>query len=94
MLRLAQPLRHLLVLHSVRCPTLGGRAPAIIDDRHVDAAIDEELHRFVIFVPHQLMQDAGRLVGAPVRVDIGSVPEKKVGDLEVVVEDRDRKSVV
>ena len=27
-------------------------------------------------------------MGAPVRVDIGPVPEKKVGDLEVVVEDR------
>src|SRR5712691_1764307 len=65
LLRLAQPLRHLLVLHSVRCPTLGGRAPAIIDDRHVDAAIDEELHRFVILVEiHQLMQDAGGLAGA------------------------------
>src|SRR5580692_10942409 len=89
MLRLAQPLGHLLVLHSVRCPTLGGRAPAIIDDRHVDAAIDEELHRFVIFVGiYQLMQDAGGLMGAPVRVDIGPVTEKKVGDLEVVVEDR------
>src|SRR2546430_17216763 len=36
----------------------------------------------------QLMQDAGGLMGAPVRVDIGPVTEKKVGDLEVVVEDR------
>ena len=34
------------------CPTLGGSAPAIIDDRHVDAAVDEELHGFVIFVNH------------------------------------------
>ena len=88
MLRLAQPLCHLLVLHSVRCPTLGGRAPAVIDDGHVDAAVDEELHGFVIFVEiHQLMQDAGGLMGTPVRVDIGPVTEKKVGDLEVVVED-------
>src|SRR6266446_1846849 len=45
--------------------------------------------RFVIFVEiHQLMQNASGLMGAPVRVDIGPVTEKKVGDLEVVVEDR------
>jgi hypothetical protein len=34
------------------------------------------------------MQDAGGLMGAPVRVDIRPVPEKKVGDFEMVVEDR------
>ena len=69
------------------CPTLGGSAPAIIANRHVDAAVDEELHGFVILVPLQLMQDACGLMGAPVRVDIGPVREKKFGDLEVVVED-------
>src|SRR5262249_44210234 len=88
LLRLAEPLRHLLVVRSVTCPTLGGSAPAIIDDRHVDAAVDEELHGFVIFVKYQLMQDAGGLMGAPVRVDIGPVTEKKVADLEVAVDDR------
>ena len=63
---------------------MGSRAPAIVDDRHVDAAVDEELHGFVIFVKmRQLMQDAGGLMGAPVRVDISPVTEKKVGDLEV-----------
>jgi hypothetical protein len=45
------------------------------------------MHRFVILVEHQLMQEAGGLVGAPVRVDIGPVSKKKVGDLEAVVED-------
>jgi hypothetical protein len=37
------------------------------------------------------MQDAGGLMGAPVRVDIGAVPEKKVGDFEVVIDDRPRE---
>src|SRR5215831_20368794 len=68
-LRVAQPLRHLLVLRSVTCPTLGGCAPAIIEDRHVDAAVDEELHGFVVFAKHQLMQDGGGLLGSPVAVD-------------------------
>src|SRR5215470_9797827 len=88
LLRLAQPPRHLLVVCSVICPTLGGSPPAIILDRQVDAAVDEELHGFVIFVKHQLMQDAGRLVGTPVRVYIGAMPEKKVSDLKMAVNDR------
>src|SRR5262245_41937823 len=88
LLRLSQPLRHLLVL-KVGCPTLSGTAPSIIDYRQIDAAVDEELHGFVVFVkPYKLMHDAGRLMRAPLRVDIGAVLEKKVGDLEVVVEDR------
>src|SRR5215510_10616462 len=74
-------------MRSVACPTLGGSVPAKIQDRHIDAAIDKKLHGFVILMPHELMQDAGGLMGAPVRVDIGSVRKKKVGDLEVVVED-------
>jgi hypothetical protein len=45
------------------------------------------LHGFVIFVPHQLIQDAGGLMGTPVRVDISSVRDKKAGDFETVVED-------
>lgn len=57
-------------------PTLGGTAPAIIVDCHVDAAVDEELHGLVILVPHQLMQDAGGFMGDPVSADIGPVPEK------------------
>src|SRR5215510_8535802 len=85
LLRFGEPLRHLLVL-KVRCPTLSGTAPSIIDDRQIDAAVDEELHGFVVFVkPYQLVHDAGGLMRAPLRVDIGSVLEKKVCDLEVVV---------
>src|SRR6266567_2036795 len=74
-------------MRGVTCPTPGRCAPAVIDDRHVDASVDEELHGLVILVPHQFMQDAGGFVRAPVRVDIGSMPEKKVGDLEMVVHD-------
>src|SRR5262249_61241698 len=74
-------------MRCVACPPLGGSVPAKIEDRHIDAASDKKLHVFVILMPHELMQDAGGLMGAPVRVDIGSVREKKVGDLEVVVED-------
>jgi len=91
LLRLGQPLRHLFVLRGVICPTLGGSAPAMMADRHVDAEVDEELHGFVILVPHQLMEDAGGLMGGPVRVDIGPAPEKKLGDLEMIVEDRPSK---
>ena len=65
--------------------------PSIIADVHVDAAVDKELHGFVIPVPHQLVQDAGGLMRAPVRIDISPMPEKKVSDLEVVVEDRPGK---
>ena len=92
LLRVAHPLRQFLVLRSDRCPAHGGSAPAIIVGRHVDAAVDEELHGFVIFVPDQLMQDARGLMRAPVRVDIDAVREEKAGDLEVVVEDNTGQS--
>src|SRR5688572_20249983 len=65
--RLLQPLGHLLVLCGVERPALCRPVPTVILDGHVDAAVDEELHGFVIFVPHQLMQDAGGLMRAPVR---------------------------
>src|SRR5215813_11483527 len=68
-----------------------GSVPAKTEDRHIDAAIDKKLHGFVILMPDELMQDAGGLMRAPFRVDIGPVHEKKVGDLEVVVEDCPRE---
>src|ERR1041385_739669 len=68
LLRLMQPLRHFLVMRSVVCPTLGGTVPTIILDGHIDASVDEELHGLVIGVKHQLMQDAGGLVGGSVCV--------------------------
>src|SRR5262249_55443157 len=58
LLRLAQPLRHLLVAGSVQRPALSSSAPAIIGDRHVDTAVDEKLHGFAILMKmRQLMQD-------------------------------------
>src|SRR4029453_6679627 len=84
LLRVAQPLRHLLVA-KVRYPAFSGTAPTKIADRHVDSAVDEELHAFVVLAPHELVQDAGGLMGAPFRVDVSAVVQKKVGDLEVVV---------
>src|ERR1700733_14570303 len=62
LLRFAHPLRHRVVLCGDRCPTHSSRVPAIVADRHVDAAIDQKLHGLVIFVPYQLMQDAGGLM--------------------------------
>jgi hypothetical protein len=48
-----------------RAARAGGRsAPPIIPDHHVDTAIVEKLHGFVIFVPPRLMQDTGGLMGA------------------------------
>src|SRR6201982_1484969 len=83
--RLDQPSRHLFVLRCDSCPALGGSVPPVITDRHINTPVDEELHGFVVFVPHQLMQNASGLMRTPARVDIGPLPEKKVGDLEVVV---------
>src|SRR5215813_12140845 len=91
LLRVAQPLCHLLVLRSKRCPTHRGSVPAIIVDRHVDATVDEELHGFVIRMPYELMQNAGGLMRAPVRIDIGPMREKKGSDLEMVVHYRPGK---
>jgi hypothetical protein len=83
-----QPLRHFLVIRGVTRPTLGRTAPAVIGDSHVDATVNEELHFFIVLVkPHQLVQDARGLMGAPAGVDIGAVLEKKVGDREVAIQD-------
>src|SRR5215472_9772796 len=91
LLRVAQPLCHLLVFRSDRCPTHRGSVPAIVVDRHVDAAVDKELHGFVIRMPYELMQNAGGLMRAPVRIDRGPRREKKVADLEMVVPNRPGK---
>src|SRR5262245_10863321 len=70
---LLQPLGHLFVIRGVARPALRGRVPTVILNGHVDAAVDEELHRLVVPVPHQLVQDARRLMGAPGRVDVRAV---------------------
>ena len=66
------------------CPILRGTAPPIVLNGHVDAAVDEKLHGFVILAEDQLVQDACWLVRAPSRIDIGAVLEQKVGYVEVI----------
>jgi len=88
LLRVLQKPSEFLVIRGDSRPTFGGGVPAIIVNRHVDASVDEELHGFVVLVPHQFMQDAGRFMRAPVRIDVGAMREKKVGDFELIVHDR------
>ena len=85
--RLLQPLRHLLVLLAVARPTLCSAVPAVVLDGHVDAAVDEELHRLVVPVKDQMVQDARRLMGVPGGVDVGAVLEEEVRHVEVTVDD-------
>jgi len=54
-----QPLGHLLVLRGHARPTNGIAVPAVVLHRHVDAAVDEESHRFVgVRQEDQIVQDA------------------------------------
>src|SRR5947208_17005447 len=76
--RVLQPLRHLLVVRGVARPALCSGIPSVVLDGHVDAAVDEELHRLVVPMPDELVQDARRLVGAPRGVDIGTGLEEKI----------------
>src|SRR3984957_5723207 len=63
----------------------GGSVPAIIVNRHIDAAVNEELRCFVVRVDGALMQDACRFVRAPVRIDVGSMFQKKVRNLKLPI---------
>src|SRR4029453_1697233 len=71
--RILQPLSHLLVLLAVERPTLCSTVPAVVLDGHVDATVDEESHRLVVVLEHQMVQDARRLMGVPIGVDICAV---------------------
>ena len=75
--RIRQPLRHLLVVGAVPCPTLRGAVPAVVLDGHVDAAIDQETHRLVVLSEHQLVQQTRRLVRAPVGIDVRAACEEE-----------------
>jgi hypothetical protein len=52
-----QEVRHVPVVGSVARPPLRGRVPAIIVNRHIDAAVNEKLRCFVVSVDGALMQD-------------------------------------
>jgi hypothetical protein len=45
-------------------------------------------------VKHELVQDAGRLMGAPARIEIRAVLEQEVRDIEVTVDHRPRERLV
>jgi hypothetical protein len=82
-----QEIRHILIVNRrlaqrvhVDSPPFRSPIPAIVADRHIDAMIDEELCRLIVPSDGSLMQNAGRLVGAPVRIDVGSVFQKKIRD--------------
>src|SRR5207249_2230699 len=61
--RLLQPLRHLLVVIAVARPTDCVTVPPVILDGHVNAAVDDELHRLVrVRQEDEMEQDARRLV--------------------------------
>src|SRR6266403_675167 len=68
-----QPLGHLFVICSVTRPALRSTIPAVVFDGHINAAVDEELHRLIVSVPDEFVQDACRLMGTPGRVDVRSV---------------------
>jgi hypothetical protein len=52
---------------------------------HVDAAIDEEPHRFVrVWQEDQVMEDARRLVRVPIGVDVGLRRHDDLGNRNVV----------
>jgi hypothetical protein len=49
-------------------------APDMVPDGHIDTAVDEELHRLVVRMKDQLVQNARRLMGAPRGVSIFGRP--------------------
>jgi len=77
-----------VVVGTVARPSLRGRVPAIIVNHHIDAAVNEKLRCFVVRVDGALMQDACRLVRAPVRIDVRSVRQQKIRNLELAIHAR------
>jgi hypothetical protein len=67
-----QELRHVLILSGVVSPPFRSRIPAMIANGHIDAMVDQELRRFIVPADGALMQNAGRLVRAPVGIYVGS----------------------
>src|SRR5207302_7471820 len=59
--------------------------PAIVAHRHIDAMLAQELRRFIVPPDGALMQNAGRLVRAPVRVDICSALQQERSNLKLLV---------
>lgn len=83
-----QELRHVLIVNRrlaqrgrVDSPPFRSPIPAIVANRHIDAMIDEELCRFIVPSDGTLMQNAGRLVRAPVGIDVGSALQQESRNL-------------
>jgi hypothetical protein len=89
-----QEVRHVCGAGSVARPPLRGGVPAIIVNRHIDAAVNEKLRCFVVRVDGALMQDACRLVRAPIRIDVGSVLQQKTRNLKLAIHARPCERVV
>ena len=83
--------RGALVVSRVPCPPLGRGVVPMVLHRQIDAMIDEEPYSVLVPVDGSLVEDARRLVGAPVCVDVGTTLEEKQRDLEMPVQDRKRK---
>ena len=75
-----------LCLAAVASPTFGCALVAVITDRQVDAFGDEVLDLFEPAVVRTLMQDAGRLVGAPAGVDVGAAVKQEIGDFVLAID--------
>src|SRR5580700_1051089 len=67
-----QELRHVLILSGVVSPPFRSRIPAMVANSHIDIVVDQELCRFVVPADGALVQNAGWLVRAPVRINVGS----------------------
>src|SRR6185503_13506368 len=90
--RLLEPLSHLLVVVADAGPTDGVPVPTVVPDSHVDAAVDEELHRLVrVRQEDEVVEDARRLVRVPIGVDVCAVLEQVVCDGEMTVDDGPRE---
>ena len=84
----SQEVRHVRVLGSVARPPLRGRVPAIVASRHIDTVVNQELRRFILPSDGAFVKDASRLVCAPVRIDVGSVLQQKIRNLELAIHAR------
>src|SRR5215510_9748764 len=81
--RFRKPLGHLLIVGGVMRPALCSTVPTVVLDSHVNATVDEELHRLVVPVPDELVQNARRLMRTPGRIDVCAVLKQEVGHLQM-----------
>ena len=89
--RLFEPLGHPFVALAVARPTGCGTVPTVVLHGHVDASVDEVLHRLVgVRQKDEMVEDARRLVRVPIRVDVRAVLDQEVRDAAPTVADKRR----